>query len=240
MRKAELNVVVSAFEDNIFDYRDEAIALRTLASLHGDVRIRPLVGEQFLDSVDEKTALAALAGLQQDARLHSIVLDALWINTRERALFLFNRVCCVLNAHRVETLLADVERLASPAEGFLSTSRIPSPELNERLGHLLTALGFEMVPESAHRAGPGADERWEYHQVVADMRSSRFAGTGKGGEKLAPLEDAIRRLKVILIAANHLTPEKNGGAPVHISGDFGPAEVLALREYVGVSLGKII
>jgi hypothetical protein len=202
--------VASLLQRNIFDYSDGAIALRTLASLNEDPQLRPAV------------------------------LDALWLNTKERALFLLHRVCCVLNESRIDTLLEELEELMG-ADGFISTSRTPNQEIGKSVARLLAALGFECLPISPAEAQDpnAAQEPWDSHDVVEDMRASRLAGSGKGGQKLTPLEDAIRRVKVILAAANHLTPARNGGEPVSINGEFGRAELLAVRDYVSRSVGAL-
>lgn len=218
--------MASSFQENIYDYSDEAIARRTLGSLSED----PEIGDEIFK--DSPTALLTLERLYQDPQLRPIMLDTLWLNTRERALFLFNRLCCVINGKRIGDLLEELERLTR-ADDFISTGGTPMPEIEDCLRRLLEAMGTELTitpPGEAEKSG-AAEEAWEYHEVIADMRASRLAGTGKGGETLSPLEDGIRRLKVILIAANHLNTTKTEGAPVHISGDLGRAEVLAIREY---------
>ncbi|XVJ63880.1 MAG: hypothetical protein HEQ22_15465 [Sphingopyxis sp.] len=199
------------------------------------------------DYSDAAIALRVLARLQQADDTRQIALDALWLETRERALYLYFGVCCRLNADRVRSALAALDAAVAGEPGFRSTAETPVPAIEEALGALLALLGLEPAPA----AGPATDlpaagevqsnaasdkPIFAPHVISDDMRTSRFAGTGRGGAFLSPLEDAIRRFTAMLDGGSFLNDGCNDGEPVFVSKSFGHPELIATHAYVDYCL----
>jgi hypothetical protein len=194
--------------------------------------------EEF-DYGDAAIALKTLARLQSGPARAS-ALDALWQETKERALFLYPRVCCVCNAPAVRTALAELRRSIEGTPGFVSTADTPEPSVADDLGRLLSWLGIERIDpprkvealRDMHKGLGHTDSIWDVHVIRADMRRSRLAGTGRGGRELTSLEDAIRRFTALLAAADLLAPAARDDRVYHARFWFGRDELDAAARYV--------
>jgi len=202
---------------NEFDYSDAAIALRTFARL------------------------------QESDHSRELALDALWQETRERALFLYLSVCCRLNAGRVRNSLAALDAAIAREPDFRSTAETPLPAIEEALSEFLALLGLDQVSAVKSVAGSSAEgvvqpkaalekQVYEWHVIAGDMRRSRFAGTGRGGDFLSPFEDAIRRFTAMLDGGGFLNDSCNEGQPIFVSKSFGHPELIATHAYVDYCL----
>lgn len=194
------------------------------------------------DYSDGGIALRTLARMYADAGARDVALDMMWRETRDRALFLFHRVVCRIDAATVERRLVALEAAFAGGAGDRAIGDTRDDMIETMVAALLAALGFEpkIGRVWTHRPAGGSAAAspalLPYETVVADMRASRFAGTGRGGVVLSPLEDAIRRLTAILTAGGFLTPAVNGGAAVAIGTSFGLAQLRATRAYVDACL----
>ena len=199
--------------------------------------------DQF-DYSDPAIAFRALKSLVQNPYSRALALDALWLETRERALFVYPRVVAAMNAELALDRLDALEQAVKKAPGFISTEATPDLDVEAALLNLLEAIGIDRAQQEAEsltepkKATHDASDAWEGHVIRSDFMQSRFAGTGVGGGVLTPLEDGIRRLTTVLIGTNHLSRETNEGRLPFPGKVFGLPELNAIRIYVDQCVGS--
>lgn len=168
----------------------------------------------------------------------SQMLDAIWEETRENALLLYPRVAASLNPDHAQTMLAQLTDEVDKYAEWASLEETPDPAISDALVRFLDAIGIELVQEdgaAAHRAiasKPAQGEEWAAHIIYADMRNSRIAGTGTGGAALSPIQDAMRRLSMTLVATGALDHAANGGELPQVSGCFGRPQLRAIAKFL--------
>ncbi|MDZ4308840.1 hypothetical protein [Allopontixanthobacter sp.] len=192
-----------------------------------------------------ETAIAyrTLARMAQSEEGRASVLDTLWFETRERALLLYPRVAASLDPARTQGAFEALKEATERKPGWISTAQTPDNEIASALVKLLAALGIDLDERrgSQPASGQGQDaalheSEWAAHIIYADMRQSRFAGTGIGGTALGSVGDAIRRLTMCLISNGFLNHEANGGELPNPGADFGRPQLIATQKLVASAL----
>ncbi len=204
---------------------------------------RKLPADPF-DYSDTAIACRALSRMAQSEEARFNVLDMLWLETRERALLLYPRVAASLDPVRTRMAMAALQETVKNKPGWVSTVQTPDEEVTSALANLLAALGIDM--NEKHASQPGSERsynaelresEWAAHVIYADIRQSRFAGTGIGGAALGLMGDAMRRLTTCLISSGFLDHQTNGGKLPNPGADFGNPQLIATQKLVAAALG---